>query len=250
MAIKRKKPRTAAAAEKKDKPEPPTGHDPFGEETLQRRIWALRVAKNITRYRFARDVGVAYTTVDQWDRGAIPELTSIIAAIRVLNLNGDETLMLLFGRDGRPPAAGYDPDPEITDREIVRMLKELDAPDVTRRALGEYRASQAGRYARMTRLVIQGFVQGHSSAIEAGATAEEALQNAVDEGYALRARALAVMSGGKPLTAAELHEHAAEPIEVRERDQTMEAAPRRPKSPARQATLAPRAASPKRTRRR
>lgn len=213
----------------------PTGDNPLAEPTPQRRLWALRIAKGFSRYKFAKLMGVSYSTVDQWDLGSMPSVEHIAKAAHTFNVSTDD---IIYGAEGRKQRGT---DPALSDAEITHVLEELKVPHEPRSALGEYLGSHAARFQTITRLFVIGFVQTYTAAREAGASPSEAREEAADGGFSMQARAQAVSTGGRVVTTAELRadarestqDHGAIDGEVRER--AMHA--KRPKPLAKQLTI-------------
>lgn len=190
----------------------PTGDNPLAEPTPQRRLWALRIAKGLSRYRFAKLLDVSYSTVDQWDLGAMPGVDHIAKAAHIFNVSTDD---IIYGADGRKQRG---PDPALTDAEITQVLEELKVPPEPRSALGEYLNSPAARFQTISRLFVIGFVQTYTAARDAGASRSEALEDAPDGGFSMQARAQAASTGGRVVSTAELRADAREAHDHDDRD--------------------------------
>ena len=107
--------------------EAPTGEDPMGEPTLQRRIWAAHISRGFSRHKFARALGVHGTSVVTWCTGERdPDLRQLIAVSLLLDYPLEQ---LVFGRQGQAGARavveGRVPPSDETLRAVVRSYVVL-----------------------------------------------------------------------------------------------------------------------------
>jgi len=104
------------------KPAPEMGADPYAESSVQRRLWALRASKGIARIRFAAQLGVSGSTLDDWDRErSTPTLALFVRAMLLLDADVERTL---FGLAGRAAAAAEIETPTVLDIASVRQWLE------------------------------------------------------------------------------------------------------------------------------
>lgn len=107
--------------------EPPTGEDPMGEPTLQRRLWAAHISRGFSRHKFARALGVHGSSVVTWCTGERdPDLRQLIAVSLLLDYPLEQ---LVFGRQGQAGARavveGRVPPSDETLRAVVRSYVVL-----------------------------------------------------------------------------------------------------------------------------
>lgn len=104
------------------KPAPEMGADPYAETSVQRRLWALRASKGLARIRFAAQLGVSASTLDDWDRErSMPTLAPFVRAVLLLDADVERTL---FGLAGRAAAAAAVETPTVLDIAAVRLWLE------------------------------------------------------------------------------------------------------------------------------
>jgi transcriptional regulator with XRE-family HTH domain len=104
------------------KPAPAIGADPYSEESVQRRLWALRAARGLARIRFAAQLGVSGSTLDDWDHErTMPTLPLFVRAALLLEADIEA---LLFGVTGRAAAAAELQTPTVLDIGDVREWLE------------------------------------------------------------------------------------------------------------------------------
>jgi hypothetical protein len=73
------------------RPEPPDKNNPLGEPTPQRRLWAAYLARGFNRASFARALGAAYSSLDNWDTGITAmSLETFARAARLVHYSLDE----------------------------------------------------------------------------------------------------------------------------------------------------------------
>src|SRR5215471_18613126 len=136
----------------------PNRLDPLSEPTLNRRLWAARLHRNISRAAFAKLVGVYYKTVDDWDLGAtVPQLDALMKAAVLLDFSLDE---LCFGRRQRKPKTL---EAELTRDQIKRLLRELRVTADQAEALADHERSAAGQYQSFTRAYVAAFVDVYAA---------------------------------------------------------------------------------------
>jgi transcriptional regulator with XRE-family HTH domain len=174
----------------------PNVDDPFSEPTIQRRVWASYRQAGMSRYAFAKKLGVAYSTVDNWDTGkAMPEVTTLLEIAKLLQVPIEK---LLYGHEGLAGPDGREP--QLTEDGIRAVLSEVHATPAQRAALGEFRQSPAGLYQEWTRSFVLGFLGRYNSARAAGATAAEAAIEGLGGGMEARAVTAALSGDARPVS--------------------------------------------------
>jgi transcriptional regulator with XRE-family HTH domain len=199
------------SAVKPKRPQPNVS-DPLSETSPQRRLWAAYLRRGFTRADFARALGVTYNTLDAWDTEArTPDLLKFDEAARLVGFTVDE---LLHGhgaaRSGGAALA-------LSDAAIRTALDQRRATPNECRALGEFRASPRGMFARITESYLTAFLRGYAHAAGAGVSHEEARARAVTEAERLlavedaqRAGVQAVAPGTSAVRALASHSKAGE----------------------------------------
>lgn len=181
--------------------------DPLSEPTLQRRLRAAYESQGWNRYKFAKALSVAYSTVDAWDEGkAEPKLKNLIDALKLLkgyDLNG-----LVFGHRGLPEAGT---EPRLTDDALRAVLDELGADEDSRAAIGEWQASPRGKFQPWTRSYVLQWLTTHIAARQAGADADAAQREAANAGLNADDLAKAAAMGVQPVTVGALDQFTAPP---------------------------------------
>jgi len=107
--------------------EAPSGEDPMGEPTLQRRLWAAHISRGFSRHKFARALGVHGSSVVTWCTGERdPDLRQLIAVSLLLDYPLEQ---IVFGRQGQAGARavveGRVPPSDEALRAVVRSYVVL-----------------------------------------------------------------------------------------------------------------------------
>ncbi|HEY2735951.1 MAG TPA: hypothetical protein VGI70_18265 [Polyangiales bacterium] len=192
----------------------PDATNPLAESTFSRRLWAAYRRAGYTRASFAAALGIRrYATVLAWDRGALPDIATIMRACDLVGYTVED---LWYGLDERKvPTIEH----SMSDGEIIALLDQLRATDEQARALGEWRATPAGRYARCTRSFVAGWLAAYATAREAGQPHVEAITAAANHARDQRTLHAALSKGVRPIT----------PARVRARGEEILASTRREK---------------------
>lgn len=170
----------------------PTSLDWISEPTLNRRVWALYLARGYTRSSWSRAMGVSISIATRWDGGSVGmSVANLAYAAQTLGVTTDE---LIFGREGRPAA-----DDGGADHGLVRLvLDRVDASPHTRAAFADHVAT-TGRYQLITQAYVERWVSAYDAELDGGATPERAARLAFAE--AINARAVVSASVPPPALA-------------------------------------------------
>lgn len=171
---------------------------PLTEPTINRRVWAAYLRAGYTRARFARELGIAYPTLDRSDTGKTTlELDTLMLASTLVGYTMDE---ICFGAAGRPRASA---EPELSHEEQKSLLHDdLRASLAEMETLAQYQASPSGKFTRYTRSYISRFIQSVRLALDAGSTQLVAIDTAkVDAANEAATAAVQAAQLAPPLTA-------------------------------------------------
>lgn len=185
---------------RKTRPDPNIA-DPLSETSVQRRIWASYRKRGFTRFSFAAELNVPYSTVDNWDNGK--SLPSLPLLMRVSELLEVPINNLCYGHRGGP---GDGREAELTQSAVKELLAELGATKEARAAYAAHETSDAGRYQERTRSYIIAWFGAYDAARKNKASHDEAAAEAVTQAMAARSLSGALASGGQRISREELRD--------------------------------------------
>lgn len=180
----------------------PDKHDPLGEPTLNRRLWAAYLRAGYDRAGFAKAMKVRYNNVLNWDHGKF--VMSLAHFIRGAGLVGYsmEELVHGYARSGSsttaPPVRHED---ALTADGVRAVLLDARADQAQIKALGEHQESVEGRLQPMTRTYVTTFVNAYAAATKGPGKKSHsaAMRHAMTEAVNARALVSALDGERKPL---------------------------------------------------
>jgi transcriptional regulator with XRE-family HTH domain len=96
---------------------------PLSESSPQRRLWAAYRAKGLDRAEYARQLGVAYQTVDRWDQEkSMPELDVFRKACEIVGYTPNQILGW-----AEPVPSVLAPDDELAPDELDAFATTVNA---------------------------------------------------------------------------------------------------------------------------
>lgn len=120
----------------------PQTADPLAEPTMNRRIWSAYLKRDMTRAKFAREVGVSYSTAFNWDQGEVtPDLKTFLRICTVVGYTPNE---IAYGHNVVPGEHNA-----ATDEDIQAANHATGAPYEAATMLYDFRQG-AGRLMLMT----------------------------------------------------------------------------------------------------